>query len=156
MKTSWQLAQDPRWNPELGGIGGAISAIGQGEATAAGDEQNAKNSMDKYWEGLIKANQTDTAMTQHLTETLGNINAVRAASGVEMASPSGTAIENATIGLGNQDITRTVGNIQNQAFQDLQASQFYTKAAQTARDNEGLGVAGALIGGIGGLLGKFI
>jgi hypothetical protein len=138
----------------MGGVGGAIGAVQSGEAQAAGYRQDEQNAVDKYWGERIKANQVDTSMTQHLTSTLANINAVRAASGAEMASPSGTAVENATLGLGLQDIGRSVQNLDNEALQQYQKAQFYANAAQQAQSNEGLGVIGALVGGLGGLVGK--
>ena len=140
----------------MGGIGGAIGAVQQGEAQAASDTQNAYNAADQYWEDRIKGNEQDTAMTQHLASTLSNINAVRAASGAELASPSGEAVQNATLGLGLQDIARTTLNANDQAQQQLMAMNFYNQQAQQARSNESLGVIGSLVGGLGGLLGKFI
>ena len=139
----------------MGGIGGAIGAVQQGEAEAASDTQKAFNAADQYWEDRIKGNQQDTAMTQHLASTLSNINAVRAASGAELSSPSGEAVQNATLGLGLQDISRTELNANNAAMQQLSAMNFYNKAAEEARSNESLGVIGSLVGGLGGLIGKF-
>ena len=140
----------------MAGIGGAIGAVQQGEATAAKDRQDEQNAIDMYWEDRIKGNEQDTAMTQHLASTLSNINAVRAASGAQMTSPSGEAVQNTTLGLGLQDIARTTLNANNEAMQQYQAAQFYAKSAQQAQDNESLGVLGALAGGIGGLVEKFI
>jgi len=140
----------------MAGIGGAIGAVQQGEATAAKDRQDEQNAIDMYWEDRIKGNEQDTAMTQHLASTLSNINAVRAASGAQMTSPSGEAVQNTTLGLGLQDLARTTLNANNEAMQQYQAAQFYAKSAQQAQDNESLGVLGALAGGIGGLVEKFI
>ena len=140
----------------MAGIGGAIGAVQQGEATAAKDRQDEQNAIDMYWEDRIKGNEQDTAMTQHLASTLSNINAVRAASGAQMTSPSGEAVQNTTLCLGLQDIARTTLNANNEAMQQYQAAQFYAKSAQQAQDNESLGVLGALAGGIGGLVEKFI
>jgi len=140
----------------MAGIGGAIGAVQQGEATAAKDRQDEQNAVDMYWEDRIKGNEQDAAMTQHLASTMSNINAVRAASGAQMTSPSGEAVQNTTLGLGLQDIARTTLNANNEAMQQYQAAQFYAQSAQQAQDNESLGVIGSLVGGLGGLLGKFI
>ena len=64
---------------------------------------------------MQKSFQTDTAMTQHLGTTLATINAIRGSSGADITSPSGEAIENRTLALGNQDIARTTINIQEKA-----------------------------------------
>jgi uncharacterized membrane-anchored protein YhcB (DUF1043 family) len=90
----------------MGGIGGAISALGSADAQSKADMQDAHNQLDLYWDELNKANQVDASMTQHLTSSLADVNAVRAASGAEMVSPSGEAVKNRILGLANQDINR--------------------------------------------------
>jgi hypothetical protein len=151
----------------MGGIGGLLSipfdimgantkaeaARQQAEAQAKGDTFEAENQRDQWFQGMQKAWQTDTAMTQHLGSTLATINAIRGSSGADITSPSGEAIENRTLALGNQDIARTTTNIMEQAESHKKASLYYLQAAQDAIDAGGIAAQGAELGGLGGAIG---
>jgi hypothetical protein len=134
------------------GIGGAMSSMMGAQAQAKGDYFQAVQEKQQFWEGMIKSVQTGTAMTQHLTSTLNNISAVKASSGAALGSPSGDAISNYTMGLGNQDIQRNVSNIQQEAMKHWEASNYYEQAGNDAIQAGGIGAAGAIMGGLRGFM----
>jgi hypothetical protein len=124
-----------------GGMMGAVGAEMSASATARGDNYSAGQEEQKYYLGMVKSFQTDTAMTTHLTSTIANIEAVRAASGASLNSPSGAAIQNRVMGQGSQDISRET--------QHLDAMKQYQRAADDALQAGGIAAAGAIAGGIG-------
>src|ERR1017187_3304268 len=134
-----------------GGMLGAMSAQMSASATAKGDMFQAGQEETQFYQGMTKSFQTDTAMTQHLSSTIANIEAVRASSGASINSPSGDAIQNRVQGLGGQDISRDVSNIQQQAQEHLTAMNYYQNAAQDALQAGGLAAVGAIAGGIGSI-----
>jgi hypothetical protein len=136
-----------------GGMGAASSMMGA-QAQAKGDYFQAVQEKQQFWEGMIKSVQTGTAMTQHLTSTLNNISAVKASSGAALGSPSGDAISNYTMALGNQDESRAVSNIQQEAMKHWEASTYYQNAGNDAIQAGGLSAMGSLLGGIGGFIPK--
>src|ERR1035437_4465422 len=95
----------------LGAFAAADAAHASADATAKGYQFQAFQEQEQFFQGMTKSFQTDTAMTQHLSSTISNIEAVRASSGASISSPSGDAVQNRVQGLGNQDITRDVSNI---------------------------------------------
>jgi hypothetical protein len=147
----------------MGGLGGLLSipfsimganasaeaAQEKAKAEAKGDSFEATQQQAMWFQGMQKSFQTDTAMTQHLGSTLATINAIRGSSGADITSPSGEAIENRTLALGNQDIARTTINIQEQAKQHEDASFYYLSAANDAISAGGIAAQGAELGGIG-------
>lgn len=132
----------------MGGMIGAQAAHQSAQATAYGDNFQAGMEQQMFFQGMTKSFQTDTAMTQHLSSTIANIEAVRASSGASINSPSGDAVQNRVQGLGNQDITRDVSNIQQQAQMHLQAMAYYQHAAQDAITAGDIAAEGAMMGGI--------
>jgi 2-phospho-L-lactate transferase/gluconeogenesis factor (CofD/UPF0052 family) len=141
----------------MGGIGAfaaADAAHQSAAATARGDDFQAFQEHEMFLQGMTKSFQTDTAMTQHLTSTIANIEAVRASSGASVNSPSGDAIQNRTLALGNQDIARETSNIQQQAQMHIQAMGYYTQASQDAIQAGDIAASGAILGGIGSMLGS--
>jgi hypothetical protein len=113
-------------------MGAAQQRSQQAEAVAKSDIFEEYNQEVMGKEGFLKATQTSSAMTQHLTEVVDNIRAVRASAGAEVGSPTGDVITNATQAIGGQDIARTVLNIQEEAQQHLAAAAFYKQSAQDA------------------------
>jgi hypothetical protein len=147
----------------MGGVGGLLSipfalagassnaqaAEAKAEAEAKGDTFQAGEEQAQWLQGMTKAFQTDSAMTQHLGSTLATINAIRGSSGADMNSPSGEAIENRTLALGNQDIARTTINLQEQAEEHGKASFYYLSAANDAIAAGGIAAQGAEMAGLG-------
>ena len=139
----------------MGGMMGAMGSMMGAQAQAKGDEFQAKQNEEQYFQGMIKSFQTDTNMTNHLTATISNIEAVRAASGASINSPSGSAIQNRVEGQGNQDIAIDVSNMQQEASKHLDAMNYYNDAAQSALQAGGIAAAGAIAGGMGGMAKMF-
>jgi hypothetical protein len=134
----------------MGADAKAQAAEAQAAAQAKGDTFQAGTEQQQWFQGMQKSFQTDTAMTQHLGATLATINAIRGSSGADLTSPSGEAIENRTLALGNQDIARTTINIQEQAKAHEDASFYYLSAAHDALSAGDIAAQGAELGGIGG------
>jgi hypothetical protein len=144
--------------PSILGAGlSAVTSIMKGNAQAAGDQFSASQEQEQYAEGMVRSYQTATALQQHPTNTLSQLEAVRGSTGVDPNSPSGNSIENRIFGLSNQDIQRDVSNIQQDAQMHFQAAQFYRQSAFDAQTAGGIGAIGGLLqAGLsaGGDLGK--
>ena len=134
----------------MGANASAEAAREKAKAEAEGDSFAATQQQAQWFQGMQKSFQTDTAMTQHLGATLATINAIRGSSGADLTSPSGQAIENRTLALGNQDIARTTINIQEQAKEHEDASFYYLSAAHEAISAGGIAAQGVELGSIGG------
>lgn len=139
-----------------GGIVGAIAATSSAQATARGDQFQAGQEQTQFYQGMTKSFQTDTAMTQHLTSTIANIEAVRTSSGASILSPTGEAIQNRVLSQGNQDISRDTSNIQQQAQAHLTAMNYYQQAGSDAIKAGNLTAIGDIIGGISSFAAPFI
>jgi|ERR1035437_2559249 hypothetical protein len=138
----------------LGAFAAADAAHASADAQSRGYQFQAFQEQEQFFQGMTKSFQTDTAMTQHLASTISNIEAVRASSGASINSPSGDAIQGRVQALGNQDIARETSNIQQEAQMHLQASNYYQQAAQDAITAGDIAASGAIMSGIGSMLGS--
>jgi hypothetical protein len=118
--------------------GGAMKMSGerermqkQAEAQAKEASQEAWNNMIESYQYAIQAHETNTAMTQNLTNVAANIRAVRV-TGTEATSPTGQAVINRTLYLGNQDIRRKVQDLQLEAAMHMEAFRWYSQVASEA------------------------
>jgi hypothetical protein len=129
----------------------AWQAIAQGNAAADGETYRAGQAMRAATYGRIKADQTATQMGEALTNTLSNIDAVRASANTVQDSPTGQIMRNYSEFLGERDRRIKVGNLNAQADSDEAASSFYMKSARNAIFGSYLGAGGRLLGGLGGV-----
>lgn len=125
----------------LSAAGSVASGVGQSQAM--GYEAQMSERAAQY--GEIKAQQTSQQMTDRLTQTLGNISAVRASANVG-ESPTGDAIRNYNELLGDRDRTQAVSNIMAQNQQDLLDAKFYNSMGSSA-------LIGGYLGGFGQMAG---
>jgi hypothetical protein len=110
----------------------AYSTLLSAQGTASGDDFQAEKLDNAATYGDLKAVQTGGQMTRNLNNTLGNIQAVRAAANADPNSPTGAAI------LGNQEQIGTdqkniaVDSILAQSNQDRADASYYQSAASIA------------------------
>jgi hypothetical protein len=110
----------------------AYSTILQGQGVAAADEFQATKLESAAVYGELKATQTGGQMTRSLNQTLGNIDAVRAAAGADPTSPTGAAFRDNQEEIGTTQKTTTVNSILAQATQDKNDAAYYKSAASDA------------------------
>lgn len=133
----------------------AYSTILQSQGTASADEFQASKLESAATYGELKAVQTGGQMTRQLNQTLGNIDAVRAAAGADPNSPTGAAFREDQQNVGTQQKTTTVDSILAQATQDRNDAAYYKSAASDALFagdiSAAAGIAAGIAKGIAGL-----
>jgi len=96
------------------------------------------------------ADQTDTQYREQLDQTLGRINAIRAAAGADWRSPTGNAILEEERRQSDRRRLIDVGNQRAQASMYDDNAEFYGWAADNAQS---MGMLNAFTAGIRGLSG---
>ena len=124
----------------------AYSTVLEGEGTQAADEYQAESLERAANVGKVKAAQTGAQMTESLNNTLGNIDAVRAAAHTDLSSPTGAAIYNTAEYQGNRQKTITVDNILEQANQDTSDAAYLRAAGSYALQTSEVGAAASFLG----------
>ena len=122
----------------IGGLAGSVMGIAaEAGARAKQAEAHAKASNYEAWNeyieaqmARIKAEQTNTAMTQQLMNVTANIRAVRGSTGTAPESPTGTAVLARTEALGGQDIRRRVESLQQEAEMHMMAHYYYMQVVR--------------------------
>ena len=128
--------------------GGVMGAFGAKDAA----EANALASFDRAQWGRIRAVETDAAMRDDLSQTLQNIDVIRAAANTDASSPTIFAVKANAAGRGNLARNRQVRNIEAQASADQAASRAYLKSGRQAMIGGLLGAAGDLMSGFSGAM----
>lgn len=140
----------PAGGMSLAGAGlTAYSTILQSQGTANADEYQAEKLQTAATYGDLKASQTSGQMTRNLNNTLGNIDAVRAAAGDDPASPTGAAVRDYQETIGNENKSITVNSILQQSTQDRNDAAYYQSAASNALFAGKIGAAAGLATAIG-------
>jgi hypothetical protein len=122
----------------------AYSTMLQSQGTANADDYQAEKLQTAATYGDLKAVQTGGQMTRNLNNTLGNIDAVRAAANTDPASPTGAAYRNQQETIGNENRTTTVDSILQQSLQDRNDAAYYQSAASNALFAGGIGAAAGI------------
>lgn len=126
----------------------------QAQGVNAGNQFQAAE-LDRAAEyGDLKADQTGTTMTQRLNMTLGNIDAIRAASHTDPTSPSGAAYRNQQEDIGTKQTTTTVNNILADARQKEADAAYLRVAGANALLAGKVGARAVRLGGYADALGK--
>lgn len=134
----------------VGVVASVAGGVMKGEGDqAAADYQSAKLEKAAQY-GRLAADQTDAQMRENLNTQIGNIDAVRAAAGIDPTSPTTAALRDRTEMLGGRDRSIQVGNILAKANQD-QADAAYTKEAGSYA--MGMDILGGIAGGAGKIAG---
>jgi hypothetical protein len=133
----------------------AYSTILQSQGVAAADDFQAEKLESAAQYGELKAVQTGGQMTRSLNNTLGNIEAVRAAAKADPNSPTGAAVLDDQEKIGIDQRTITVDSILAQANQDKNDAAYYKSASSNALFAGKIGAAAGIAKGIagGGLFG---
>ena len=134
---------------------GAYAQILSSQGTAAGTNYKASALENAAARGRVAAAQTGASETEKLVQTLGNIDAVRAAAHTDPTSPTGAAIRdwNETLGLTKKSID--VDNIMAQSQQEDSDADYLRSASKYALLGGELGAGATLLGGIGQGLAAF-
>lgn len=99
--------------------------------------------------GRVKATQTSAQLTERLNNTLGNIDAIRAAGHNDPTSPTGVAVREYAEAQGERQRTISVDNILQQSAQDEADAAYMRHAGSIALLAGGVGGAAALTKGFG-------
>jgi hypothetical protein len=139
----------------------ALSGYGKiqgAKGTKAADEMQAARLERAAQYATGAAAETDANLRQKLNLSLGNIDVVRAAAGLDPSSPTTAALRDRTSYLSDTDRNIRVGNILAQRDEDLASAGYLHKAGSYALKMGYLnaaasvlrGVAGTAAGGFGG------
>ena len=140
------------------GLGAASSITGGMGAKAASEAQAGRLEQAAAY-GRVQADQSSVQLSEELNKTLGNIDVIRAAAGVDPTSPTSAAIRDRQEFVSNRQRTTSVNNILRQADQS-EADANYARAAgdfalRSSYLDAGTKVASAVAaGGKNGSLGK--
>lgn len=130
----------------------AYSTILQSQGTASADDYQAEKLQTAATYGDLKASQTAGQMTRNLNQTLGNIDAVRAAANADPNSPTGAAFRDNQEGIGNNNRAITVNSILQQSTQDRNDAAYYNSAASNALFAGDIGAAAGVAKAIAPLM----
>ena len=108
---------------------GALTSA-QGDKAAA-DYQASKAARAAAF-GRVQADQTAAALTDELTNTLANIDAIRAAAGIDPTSPTSAAIRASEQETSNRERNTRVANILEQAKQHEFDAEYFRAAGDQA------------------------
>jgi hypothetical protein len=118
----------------------ALGKVSEGQAAKAGYEAKANDAefaaqrAERAAEyGRIQADQTDAGLREELAITLGNIDAVRAASNVDPTSPSGVALKERETEVSDRQRRARVASIRAQANEDDRMAQYGRSTATYLR-----------------------
>lgn len=126
----------------------ATGDIAKGSATKAADEFQADRATRAAQFGEMQATLTDTTMRENLNTTLGNIEAVRAAAGIDPTSPTTAALMDRSTQLSDRQRMAAVGSIKAQSAEDLASADYLRKAGDFAVTQSYLSAATDVAGGV--------
>lgn len=131
----------------LPAVGSIVGAIGQSQA----DQYKASELQLAAQEGEVKATQTNAQLTQRLNMTLGNIDAVRAASHDDPSSPTGAAVRGEVEATDTNKKNIQVDSILEQSSMDESQAAYLRNASSVALLSGGIGAGAGLMKGAAGL-----
>lgn len=126
----------------------AYATILQAQGVAAGDDFQAAKLEEAAKYGDLKAVQAGGQMTRQINQTLGNIDAVRAAANADPSSPTGAAFRDNQETIGDTNRGIAVGSILAQANQDRNDAAYYRSVSRNALFAGEIGAAAGIAGGI--------
>ena len=128
-----------------------MSSLSEARGTAAADKYKAEVLDLQAKEGELKATQTNAQLTSRLNQTLGNIDAVRAASHTDPSSPTGAAVRNQVESEYTNQKNIAVDSIKAQSLMDEGQAAYLRNAASSAMLSGGISAGAGLLKGIAGL-----
>jgi hypothetical protein len=130
----------------------AYGTIEKGKGEQAADEYKAESLERAANFGRTKAAQTGAQYTEQLNNTLGNIDAIRAAAHADPSSPTGAAIRDTAEYQGDRQKSITVDNILEQADQDTADAAYLRSAGKYALMTSDISAAAGVLGAGGSSL----
>jgi hypothetical protein len=124
----------------------ACGDVEKGAATQASDEFQADKAAEHAKFGRLQADLADTSYREKLNTTLGNIDAVRAASHVDPTSPTTQAVEGWQTEISNRQRLAAVGTERAQAASDDASAAYLRQAGQFAQQQGYLSAAARVAG----------
>ena len=106
--------------------------ITKGKGTQAANNFQADRAERAAKFGETQAALTDTTMRENLNTTLGNIEAVRVAAGVDPNSPTSAAIMDRNEELSDRQRMAAVGSVKAQSAEDMASADYLRKAGDFA------------------------
>lgn len=106
--------------------------ITKGSGTQAADDFQADRLQRAAAFGETQANLTDATMREQLNVTLGNIEAVRGAAGIDPTSPTTAALMDQSSNRSDLQRLAAVGSIKSQNAEDLASADYLRKAGDFA------------------------
>lgn len=129
------------------------SDVTQGSATQSADDFKADRAQRAAEFGQVQATLTDVTMRENLNTTLGNIETIRAAAGIDPTSPTTAALMDRSEQLSDRQRMAAVGSQRAQSAEDLASADYLRRAGDFAVKQSylkaGTDVAGALAKTIG-------
>jgi hypothetical protein len=110
----------------------AYGSFEKGKGQEAADEYKAQELQRQAEIGKIKATEVSGQMTEHLNQTLGNIDAIRAAAHDDPTSPTGAAVRDLAESQGIRQKNIGVTNILEQSAQDQADAAYMQRAGALA------------------------
>src|SRR5215471_6769241 len=127
----------------------AQSKFTQSQGTQAADEAQAARLYRAAEYGRTAAVETSAQLTTNLNQTLGNIDAIRAAAHDDPTSPTGAAVRGFTESQGITKRNIDVENILAQSEQDQADAAYLRQAGAFALTQGKIGAFATVLGGIG-------
>lgn len=117
----------------IASIGMSVAGnITKGSGTQAADNFQADRAARAAEFGQTQALLTDTTDRENLNTTLGNIEVVRAAAGIDPTSPTTEALMDRSTELSNRQRMAAVGSIKAQSAEDLASADYLRKVGDFA------------------------
>lgn len=114
------------------GNSAAAADIAKGQGTQAANNFQAARAERAAQFGEVQANLTDATMRENLNTTLGNIEAVRTAAGIDPTSPTTAALMDRSESLSDRQRMAAVGSIKAQNEDDLASADYLRRAGDFA------------------------
>lgn len=130
-----------------------MSSISKGQGTQAADQYQAQQLEEQAQAAQVAATQTAATSTQRLQVTLGNLDAIRAASGDDPSSPTTAALRDRASYLSNEQMGIQVGNYLSQANEDQAGASYLNRAGSFALDAAFMGAGGTALSALSKLPG---
>jgi hypothetical protein len=108
------------------------SDVTQGSATQAADDFKADRAQRAAEFGQVQATLTDVTMRENLNTTLGNIETIRAAAGIDPTSPTTAALMDRSEQLSDRQRMAAVGSQRAQSAEDLASADYLRRAGDFA------------------------
>ncbi|MCK1445428.1 hypothetical protein IVB43_23875 [Bradyrhizobium sp. 48] len=126
----------------------ATSDIMKGSATQAANDFQADRAERAAQFGELQATLTDTTMRENLNTTLGNIQAVRAAAGIDPTSPTTAALMDQSSSRSERQREAAVGTLKAQSAEDRASADYLRKAGDFAVTQSYFAAAGDIASGV--------